>query len=141
MEMRTHAEIAERVRELAADRYSDFFGVHISRLIEALPFSYATEHLSDILRDGVEPWEVVPATREAQLAEARAYMPFAWGKMVDERGISAGRSIDHFRGIAWLMGDDDMVAFLNDDSNYPHYGRPMLERLCEAYDLPRKAVA
>jgi hypothetical protein len=61
------------------------------------------------------------------------YMPFAWDKANDMRGLSAGRSVQHFVGWTWLAGDDELSAWCDDNSNYQHYGKEILVRICEHY--------
>lgn len=59
------------------------------------------------------------------------YMVFAWGKAMDERGISAARSV--FKLSAWMdiLGRPDVGAILRSDDLYEPYGRPALRRACE----------
>ena len=74
---------------------------------------------------------------EADIPEQLAgYMRFAWTKVRGHRGISAGLSVEKLAALAWLLGDDDVVAFAEDDRNYPQYGAPILRYLCERYGLP-----
>ena len=74
---------------------------------------------------------------EAQIPEQMAgYMRFAWGKVEDHRGISAGRSVQKLAALAWLLGDDDVVAFAENEGNYAQYGAPILKHICEKYGLP-----
>lgn len=77
-----------------------------------------------------------PLTREAALLEAEAYHRFACVKALDQRGISAGRSVMKLTAWAWLLGEDEMVAFAEDDDNYPAYGAPILKRFAEHFGWP-----
>ena len=77
-----------------------------------------------------------PFTREAVLLEAEAYHRFACVKARDQRGISAGRSVLKLTAWAWLLGEDDMVGFAEDDDNYPAYGAPILKRFAEHFGWP-----
>jgi len=47
----------------------------------------------------------IPLTREAIIAKIVDYMPFAWEKANDERGLSAIRSIEHMKAWTWLLND------------------------------------
>ena len=64
------------------------------------------------------------------------YTPFAWEKCHGQRGLSAIRSIDHFKGWCWLLEDDEALAFISNDDNYSQYGALMLAYLCERYGFP-----
>lgn len=61
------------------------------------------------------------------------YMAFAWEKALGHRGLSAGRSVVRFRAWCWLIGDDDAVAFIDDEKNFPYYGVPILRYLSRRY--------
>ena len=61
----------------------------------------------------------------------KKYMSFAWEKANDKRGISANRSIDHFKGWLWLLGDEEGIEYLK--ANYAPYGKPGLAYICKKY--------
>jgi hypothetical protein len=63
------------------------------------------------------------------------YMRFAWSKVEDHRGLSAGRSVDKCTAYAWLLGDDACVAAV-EAAPYPQYGAPKLAVICRAFNLP-----
>lgn len=107
-------------------------------------FGFATEVLARYLTAAqakplckpeadLSDWQAVPLTRDGVLEEMRAYMAFAWGKVLDHRGLSAGRNIDKMKAWLWLLGDDEAVAFAENSSNYPQYGAPVLLYICERY--------
>lgn len=105
-------------RAQAAD---DMFGWAHEVLLPYLDF----EHAKPILNDGVtaDEWARY-ANDPAQIGEAaREYHLFALGKIEDERGISAERSVIKLREFAWLMGLDDVVAAM-DAAGYAPYGAP-----------------
>lgn len=58
------------------------------------------------------------------------YMVFAWSKAMDERGLSAGRSIDKLSAWMNILNRPDVAAVLNDESLYDPYGRPALKQAC-----------
>jgi hypothetical protein len=71
-------------------------------------------------------------TREDVLNKMREYMPFALQKAMGHRGISASRSVQHFRVLVWLLdeyGDIDWDA-------YENYGMPILKQIAERYAFP-----
>lgn len=59
------------------------------------------------------------------------YMVFAWGKAVDQRGLSASRSIEKLSTYLWLFGRDDLVNIIDNDDLYNPYGMPALIAVCD----------
>lgn len=109
----------------------DFLGTYAGDLITRLSFAKAKPYLKPEAKEA--EWEVRPRDRESVIAEMREYMDFAWEKALGHRGISAGRSIDHFKAWLWLLGDDETKAFLDGDENYSQYGVPCLKKVCDVY--------
>lgn len=105
-------------------------------LIEYLDFDHAIPFLNDEWRDKRGEWEVKSQDREAIIADMRSYMEFAWGKCLDHRGISAGRSVEKMKAWLWLLGDVDAYTFANDGTNYPNYGAPILMHISDKYGFP-----
>lgn len=113
---RTIGETLARLRDVLARR-ADPFGIEPSRLLDALPFSVAREFLTEgVTEDG---WEQGPRlyTLEAVRKSGADYYPFAWGSANDRRMVSAVRTAAHYRGLAWLAGNDALVALLTNPSN------------------------
>lgn len=77
-----------------------------------------------------------PLTEPMVIREMKSYMEFAWGKIIDHRGLSAERSIQKMRSWLWLLGDDEMLAFCDDEKNYPQYGAPILKKISLKYGFP-----
>ena len=121
--MRSDDEIVARIE---AVKGNDWMGTQITELIVRLPFERAQPYLKPEAKP--EEWEVKPRDRESLLAEMLDYMPFAWDKANNERGLSAGRSMDHFSAWVWLAGDD-----LGDLTKYSFYGKDNLCRICKQY--------
>lgn len=126
--MRTDAEIVARIEDRKAD---DFFGFETSDLIVRLPFEAAKPYLKDGAPS--DDWKQLPRDRESLLKEMLDYMPFAWEKANNERGISASRSMSHYMAWAWLAGDD-----FGDLLTYEYYGKENLTRICEHYGWDAK---
>jgi hypothetical protein len=124
---RTSEEILARLKEIEG---SDFFGFQRSDLIDYLPFNEARP----FLKEGVtaDQWAQVMKSRDAESIKARMleYMPFAWDKANNCRGLSAARSVEHMKAWLWLLNDP-----LGDrlDDLYQHYGKPCLRAICENY--------
>lgn len=131
--MRTDEEIVAHVKKVSEG--FDLFST-VADLIVYLPY----KHAKQFLKEGVteEDWEESyrPLTREAVIKEIINYMDFAIGKAEGHRGISADRSIEHYKRWVWLLGDDDLLEFLEDSDNYENYGAPMLKKICETYKIP-----
>lgn len=124
--MRTEKEILERIAAVEKD---DWLGTTRGDLIHALNFDAARP----FLKEGVKPedWTTTLVTDEDVKKAMLDYMEFAWGKANNCRGISASRSIDHYKAWLWLLGDDELFQFCEDD--YHWYGKPQLKRICEKY--------
>lgn len=121
--MRTDAEILARIEER---KEHDLFGWETTDLLVRLPFDAAKPYLiPEITEDG---WKVWPRDRESLMAEMLDYMPFAWDKANNGRGISAGRTMHHFMAWTWLAGDD-----FGDLTDYDSYGKDNLARICKHY--------
>ncbi len=119
--MRTLEQVRERFdKSLTEDTFLNF-------RIEVLG-----AYLADKLED---PTKVLPLTEEAVKAELLDYLDFAFGKAINHRGISASRSIQKLSTWAWILDLDDLVAFAEDDKNYPQYGVPILKKFAEHFEI------
>lgn len=125
---RTQEEIVARLKVIE-ERGDDFMGTIRSDMVDYLDY----EHAKPFLKEGVtlEQWN--DAKQVDPLIELRGYMPFALDKAEGHRGISAGRSIQHMQTWLWLMGDDELLEFAENDNNYPNYGVPILAAICKKY--------
>jgi hypothetical protein len=128
--MRTADDIVEYYKGMK----DDFLGFTGEVLLVHLPadkvkqFCKPDADLSD--------WSPLPITNAGILDEMREYMEFAWGKVQDHRGISAGRSVEKMRAWLWILEDEELLDFSNVDENYRNYGAPILKAICEKYDFP-----
>lgn len=132
--MRTQDEIVAR---LNGDMGGDWLGTQTEELVHVLDFTHAKQWLKPGVTE--EEWGPVPSEDDVRKS-ATDYLDFAWGKAWNHRGISAGRSIDHYRSWLWLLFDDDTFnqwASLN----YAMYGAPMLAGAAKllGQDLPTDA--
>jgi len=116
--MRTSEEILQKIKD-----NSGVFGFTTSALIEFLPFDLAKPFLVETAKE--EEWKVTPSTHDAIVAVMRDYMAFAWEK-----------SVEKMAAWAWMLGDDDLVAQILDDANYPQYGAPALAIVCRKLGFP-----
>lgn len=135
--MRTQEEIVERIHEV---KTSDWMGTQVDDLLDFLTFESAKEFLKpEATKD---KWEILELTKDFVLDAMRKYMDFAWEKCLGHRGISASRSLDHFRAWIWLLGDDQVLKDM-EETEYAQYGAPQLRMLCEHYGFiwPEGVVA
>jgi hypothetical protein len=121
--MRTNEEIVARIEKL---RPSDFLGFATQDLIFALDYEHAKPYLNEGVTAG--EWKSEPRDRDAVVAKMLDYMPFAWDKANNCRGISASRSIAHYMSWIWLAGDD-----LGDLGDFEFYGKGELRKICAHY--------
>ena len=126
---KTQDEILERIEKMKGN---NFFGFETGNLVNFLEFENAKEFLKDDVTK--DEWEKVREFDPAK--EIKRYMSFAWEKANDHRGLSSSRSLSHMRAWLWLDGQDDLLKFLDNDSNYAPYGKPVLSKICLHYGLP-----
>jgi len=139
---RSTQEIVDRIVALKG---KDLLNTQISTLMDFLSIDdmaealrrlgkpFTPEELETAKRDGLGPDSQDP---EAVIQRMREYMSFAQEKARRHRGISASRSIEHFKAWLWVLCDDDLLGFCEDDSNYTNYGAPMLAAICAKYGFP-----
>lgn len=119
---RTNSEIVNRIKAI---REKDFFGFMTTDLLSYLPFKYAKQFLDKEATS--KDWKVC---QEVPCDEILRYLPFAWGKANGCRGLSASRSIDHFRAWLWLDKSPIEDEWLEE---YILYGKPQLVVISELY--------
>lgn len=121
--MRTVEEIVARINDREAN---DWLGFELGDYIDCLPFDAAKPWL----KEGVtaDEWTEMPRDRDSVLARMLEYMPFAWEKANNGRGLSASRSMSHYTAWAWLVGDD-----FGNLQDYEYYGKDNLVRICNHY--------
>ena len=123
--MRTQKEIIEKIKEW---QRKDLLGFKISELLPYLSFENAKEFLKPDCTE--KDWgKVIQPSRRNIKNKMIKYMPFAWRKANDCRGISAGRSMSHYVAWFWLLGDKEYDEF-KDIENYEYYGKNELAEIC-----------
>ncbi len=130
--MRTQEEIMDRFNKV-----DDLFGTQKDDLIEYLQFENAKQYLKpeyvQKVEAGEETWEVRTDAKAAILG----YLDFAYGKAEDERGLSAGRSMLHFRSWIWLDDPEFYDQIVFDIDNYTNYGMSVLNKISKHYGFVR----
>jgi hypothetical protein len=131
--MRTTEETLARIAYLNTNSAEDFFGAQRGDLIATLPFEDAKEFLTpEGVAKGAVVWdENREDTDDKIVAKMGRYMEFAVGKAMNHRGLSAGRSLDHYRAWTWVLGDEHFEAI--EWANYQNYGAPVLLQIAEKY--------
>jgi hypothetical protein len=124
MKERTYEEIVEKAREVVKE---DYFGWNLPDYLKYLPYDYAKEFLTEDAKR--EDWSAVVTAYSinAVIKEMKSYLEFAFEKAHNERGISANRSMDHYKNWFWLIGEDDMADHIWDD--YDNYGLEKLKQI------------
>lgn len=124
--MRTKEQIINKIK---LEKDNDFFGVICADLATYLPI----EEVQKLFPEAdLKDFKTKELTRENVLQEIKDYLEFAWDKANNQRGLSAGRSMDHFTAWIWLLGDEDSFGDLRD---YQYYGKDNLVEICEFYNL------
>lgn len=128
--MVTQDEIVARLNDTKF-KQDDFFGFQTSDMLSYLDF----EHARPWLKDEATPdkWKTTPLTPEAVKAEIVGYLPFAWEKATNHRGLSASRSIEHMRAWLWLLGDTEALDYIGQDENWGQYGAKCLKYIGDRY--------
>lgn len=157
MKLRTQEELANYTRKLFTENEGLESLCGANDLLQYLDYEYAKEFLTEDenqesntvdlpigqLIDCNKPtplmtkstWEEIKTdyTIENIIKEITDYLPFAFTKAEDGRGISANRSICHFKNWLFALGDDELYNFADDEDNYPEYGFPILKAIKEKY--------
>lgn len=116
---RSAEEILARIRQV---KDQDWMGTQTADLMFWLPFELAREFLRQEMTE--EKFKEIAAGNKPPLEQALEYLPFAWGKANNCRGLSAGRSLDHLSAWLWLAGYGELVDA--EFSGYSHYGKSQL---------------
>lgn len=115
---KTDEEIIERIKFVEP---VDWMGVMKIDLIGFLSYEAARAFLNEDITE--EQWNAQRYTDP--IKAAREYLPFAWTKANDRRGLSAGRSLDHLSVYLWVAGYDSLVAS-HFFGRWNHYGKLQL---------------
>lgn len=130
--MRTQEEILARF-----EKSDDFFGTQKGDLLSYMEFEFAKPYLKEDyvkkVESGEEKWEVSTDPKK----EILEYLDFAYEKAEDERGLSAGRSMLHFKTWIWLDDEKFYNKVIDLIDNYTNYGIPALDKISEHYGYVR----
>jgi hypothetical protein len=129
--VRTDEEILARI---AAVKDTEMFGYQTADLMSRLSFDAALKSGQIGSDTTAEGWKIESRLSADLLATIKDYMAFGWDKATGHRGLSAERTIDHYRAWIWLLGDVEYDAI--DWENYRNYGAPILMQICLTFELP-----
>ena len=129
--MRTPEEILARINELES---GDIFGFQREDLISFLPFDAAKPWLKEGCTS--DDWEIKTPDQDTIKAEILDYLPFAWEKANNCRGLSAARSLDHMKAWLWLYDKDIYKTFEPKLADYDCYGKHQLAAISEFFGFP-----
>jgi len=129
--MRDLKEVWEFVKK------EDVLGITLGDVLEFMDWKTVKE--MEILKEeyvekvekGEEEWKSIPYTPENVIKRMKDYMEFAWDKANGCRGISAWRSIQHYRNWLYMFGDGDIDEMVRAMEHYEYYGKPWLSIICE----------
>ena len=130
--MRTQEEILARF-----EKADDIFGTQKSDLLDYMSFENAKPYLKEDyvkqVESGEEKWEVSTDPKK----EILEYLDFAYDKAEGERGLSAGRSMLHFKTWIWLDDEIFYNEIIGMIDNYTNYGIPTLDKISKHYGYVR----
>lgn len=128
----TQDEIVEQVKKR---KPGDPFNFEVGELVNYLDYDHAKAFLLPTATK--EEWDKVhfTHTKEHVLENMKHYYGFAWDKANNCRGLSANRSLMHYFGWIFLLGDYEFLAEITDHAIncYSFYGKPVLERIGDRY--------
>ena len=126
--MRTQDEIVKRIDDR---KPKDMFGFEWHEYIGYLDLEHAVQYLKDDHGMTTESWSKDQADQGDIRTVMIDYMPFAFEKANNCRGISAGRSISHYVAWLWIEGTAEAESLSEKIQDYDCYGKPQLEMICE----------
>lgn len=116
-------------------RERDMLGLTYGDCIEYMSFEEATPYLNDEyikkVEEGEETWDYKEYIPDRIIEDIKDYLPFAWDKANNCRGISAWRSILHFQNWFYMLGDKDIDKLVDTIGDYSYYGKPQLVLISE----------
>lgn len=133
--LKTQEELAKKFEQITEEAKGKIFDFRLEVLMPYMEFETAKPFLKqeaiDLVTSGVEPWEYGKNDIKAIIKEFLDYMQYAWGKAMNQRGISAVRSIQKLSVWLWMLGREDLEDIIDADNLYNPYGAPALVLVCD----------
>lgn len=128
--MRSQEEIIARAIARSSE---DFFGFEVNEYLRALTTENLEGLKGSLINEEADLAEHEPdlTSDEKLKAQCIEYMSFAWDKANGCRGISASRSLYHYKAWLWMLGEDQFEEI----DNYQFYGKDELVKICHYLDL------
>lgn len=128
---RTDAEILERIEFM---KNHDVAGMTLGDLSALMPFTALEGILTPrvvarIKERGAHYAAIPPRDPETMKNKIIEYLPHAWIKANDANPLAVSRNLLHFSNLLWLMGDDDLAAYLL--RPYSFFSKPQLVKVSE----------
>ena len=118
---------------------NDLFGFMKQVWLEALSYEDGLPFWSDEYKNLVATGETEHTFCEWIIDTTQDfldYLVFGFWKALDERGISAGRTIQKLSAWLLLLGREDLAAEVDDSEFYNPYWIPALIKLCIELSIP-----
>lgn len=126
--IRTQEEILARFNEVY-----DFIQIQRHDLLAFMEYETAKPFLKDEYIEkvisGEESWSHLTDPKK----EILDYLEFAYDKARSARGLSAARSLLHFKTWIWLDNDELYKELEESFENYTDYGIPVLDKIAKHY--------
>ena len=128
--LQINLEVAKNIVENPAS----FFCFELEVAINFLSFGdakkyFTDEYLATVSSGKAEHHQITDVLEATQ--DFLDYMVFAWSKAMDERGLSASRSITKLATWMRILDRPDVAEVLENDELYNPYGRRALRKACE----------
>lgn len=141
--LRTEVELLWR---LEAVKSNDFMWSKTEIISSFLSFDKAKHLFKQEYIDKVESWEseyTYKKTIDECVKYFLWYLQFAWWKSLDERWLSAGRSIEKLWELLYIMSFDELSELINNDSLYNPYWMPALIEVSQKLwiEVPEECLA
>jgi hypothetical protein len=120
--MREQEEIVARIDEMT----DDFLGFRREALYIFLTWESASS-MGIFKAESEDEWGAV---EDDPIGVIKDYLPFAWEKANNFRGISASRSLMKIAEWAWLSGDEKLME-IAEWQFYAFYGKDILREVTE----------
>ena len=134
--VRTIEEVAERLKKKMEENEGMFslWWEFSGKILAVFLPKEKLEELGFKVKEGYEPH---PLTEEEIMKQMREYFEFAVEKCTGCRGISASRTIEHYKEWIWLLGDDEFLQEI-ENMEYAPYGKPILIAIAKRYGFDKE---